>query len=66
MKKCSTSLAIREMQTNNEISSHPSQNCNHQENAKQMVRMWGVKKNNSLLVGMFSHYPNPDESSSKN
>jgi hypothetical protein len=50
MKKCSTSLAIKEM----EISSHPSQNGYHQEfkQHEMLVRMQGKRNSYTLLVGM--------------
>ena len=55
MKRCSASLAIREMQikTHNEISPHTGQNGQHKQINKQVLeRMWRKGNPSALLVGM--------------
>ena len=55
MKRCSASLANREMQIKNhkEISLHTSENGHHKQINKQVLeRMWRKGNPSALLVGM--------------
>ena len=65
MKRCSASLAIREMQskTHNEIPLHTSENGHHKQINKQQVlaKLWKKGNPSTLLVGTdwCSHYGKP-------
>ena len=53
MKRCSTSLIIRNANQNyNEVSPHTGQNGHYQKNLETIIAGKGVVKGNPLLVGM--------------